>query len=130
MWQWFLLLVIITSYTVAWQVKGHWSIASGRRGPVSSQQTLPRDLRQAIAFESRTVPVSLCSIYILSFSFTLRSKKFLGLWILLILTPMPISAIYPSSIDFQSFDQRYEITIYRKLFSVYSFFQTQPISCT
>lgn len=47
--------------TVAWQVKGHWSIASGRRGPVSSQQTLPRDLRQAIAFESQTIPVPLCS---------------------------------------------------------------------
>lgn len=41
---------------------------------------------------------------------------------LLILTPIPISAIYPSSMDPQSFDQWYEITIYPKLSSVYPFF--------
>lgn len=54
-----------------------WSIASGRTSwSVGAQQTLPRDLRQAIAFESQTwkfylsLSLSVSLFGILSFSFT------------------------------------------------------------
>lgn len=107
-------------HIIAWQVKGHWSIASGRRGPVNAQQTLYREIYDK-QLHSKAKQFQLSTIFYLFLSLHVRT------WIpwamtLLILTPIPISAIYPSSMDPQSFDQWYEITIYPKLSSVYPFF--------
>lgn len=80
-----------------------WSIASGRTSwSVGAQRTLPRDLRQAIAFESQTWKFYLCFSlwYPLSFFHPIQTKPWDVRWGLLILTSMPISAIYPSSVGF------------------------------
>lgn len=102
----------------------HHSCMTGQRTPIYlveevSQQTLPRDLRQAIAFESQTVPAPLCStIFHLFLSLHVR-KNCLGYDSFDLNSNANLSHL---SIFYRFLVVRYEITIYRKLFSVYPFF--------